>query len=291
MPHILASPEPRQVPRLRLVDHSEMSEERGTHRADDEAPPTVEPTAEILKACGAMAVAVWHIARSNPEAGIPNTYAMLEEQCELGTRQMQRICGSLVASGFFAVSQEGGGRKRERHFVPLNPVKNPDIKSDTDDTVSGETVSETLTERVTKRVTSPPTPPVVNVPSHEGTRERVNTPPKPPRPKQEPYSEGFDAFWAAYPRKDNRKATAAIWDRIRPGPDLLAKMLAAIERQGLAAKDPQYRPMPTTWLNGERWNDQGGPPAASNGTYPPNGRQEQARTSLDRMIELSRGDR
>jgi len=102
---------------------------------------------------------------------------------------------------------------------------------------------------VTSGVTFPPIPPVERV--------NVNTPPKSPKEKPAPYTEGFETFWQAYPRKDDRKAALAIWNRIKPDAALLATMLAAITCQGVAKKEPRYRPMPTTWLNNERWTNQG----------------------------------
>lgn len=82
-------------------------------------------TGMILFSCGALAVAVWHIAISNQRHGTKNSYAMLEEQCGVKTRQMQTVCGKLVAHGFFVVGDAGGGRGHERTFTPINPAINP----------------------------------------------------------------------------------------------------------------------------------------------------------------------
>ena len=67
----------------------------------------------------------------------------------------------------------------------------------------------------------------------------------------------FEDFWAAYPRKvakgNARKAFAAAMkktsiDEISAG---LNKQLTA-----LSSKESQYIPHASTWLNGERWNDE-----------------------------------
>lgn len=74
----------------------------------------------------------------------------------------------------------------------------------------------------------------------------------------------FDEFWKAYPRKANKPAAKKAFKRISPSRELLDKMLAAIswfKRSPEWAQDSgQFIPYPSSWLNGERWNDmeQGG---------------------------------
>jgi hypothetical protein len=66
---------------------------------------------------------------------------------------------------------------------------------------------------------------------------------------------GFDEFYAAYPVHKNRKGAAKIWQRDKPPLDLV---MAAIAR--FKAVDDEWRrgfaPHPTTFLNGQRWNDE-----------------------------------
>lgn len=289
MPYPLPSSAPRQAPYLRLVPPSEMDDGRGTHRAEDEDPPTVDPTAEILKACGAMAVAVYHVARCNLEAGTPNKYDVLAEQCEVSVSTMHRIVRPMIGRGFMEVQTAGGGRGKQTVLSPVNRV----INHVAGDMVSPETVSETVSKTVSKTVSAPPTPPVVNVnvPSNRNEEERELTPPNPPKPKPGPYREGFDAFWSAYPRHDKRKEAEAIWARLKPDAALLARMLDAIERQGIAAKEPQYRPMPTTWLNGERWKDEGATADATNGRRPPRSGADRVGEEIGAFLSIARGER
>jgi hypothetical protein len=72
--------------------------------------------------------------------------------------------------------------------------------------------------------------------------------------------DGFDQFWAIYPRKiakaDARKAWLQTKD-VRPD---IAKLLCAIQA---ACKTEQWMksggafiPYPATWLRGERWEDE-----------------------------------
>lgn len=69
----------------------------------------------------------------------------------------------------------------------------------------------------------------------------------------------FDSFWKAYPRKTNKGFAKKVFAKMKVTDDLLAKMLKAIEVQKRSVwkdKDPQYIPHPSTWLNGERWEDE-----------------------------------
>lgn len=76
----------------------------------------------------------------------------------------------------------------------------------------------------------------------------------------------FKAFWDAYPRKEGKKKALEKWKRLNPDPDLFARIMAGLDKH---IRSEQWRrgviPHPTTWLNGERWedelpsNDRGGP--------------------------------
>lgn len=68
--------------------------------------------------------------------------------------------------------------------------------------------------------------------------------------------DGFEEFWQAYPRKTDRKKAESAWAKIKPDEQTQKTMLntiAAWSQKWLA--EPQFTPHPTTWLNGERWND------------------------------------
>ncbi len=84
----------------------------------------------------------------------------------------------------------------------------------------------------------------------------------------------FDRFWAIYPRKEKKKDAQIVWKRKKL--DALADLIlndvnARIQRHG--AWKEGFIPHPTTYLNGERWNDE-----IVEGK---NGKQ----TSLDKTIE------
>lgn len=70
------------------------------------------------------------------------------------------------------------------------------------------------------------------------------------------YIDRFNVFWKQYPKKVAKPYALKVWKKINPSDELLQKMLAAINTQGLRNKDIQFVPNPATWLNGERWEDE-----------------------------------
>lgn len=69
----------------------------------------------------------------------------------------------------------------------------------------------------------------------------------------------FDSFWKAYPRKSNKGFAKKVFDKLKVDQELLNKMLQALALQTRTVwkdKDQQYIPHPSTWLNGERWEDE-----------------------------------
>ena len=72
--------------------------------------------------------------------------------------------------------------------------------------------------------------------------------------------EHFNKFWINYPKKRKKGSAKKVWLRIKPGEELLKKMLAKI-MESKRSKDwqkdnGQFIPYPATWLNGECWDDE-----------------------------------
>lgn len=71
--------------------------------------------------------------------------------------------------------------------------------------------------------------------------------------------EGWDAFWASYPRKVSKKdALKAFREtrKVRPAPAQLLAALAVFTNSKEWQKDAgRYVPYPATWLRDERWRD------------------------------------
>ena len=80
--------------------------------------------------------------------------------------------------------------------------------------------------------------------------------------EQEPKVDHFEEFWKAYPtgprktaKPRARKAFYAITQGKHKdiGKTDARAIVEAVGRYAASNPDPQYLPMPTTWLNGERW--------------------------------------
>jgi hypothetical protein len=65
------------------------------------------------------------------------------------------------------------------------------------------------------------------------------------------------AFWDAYPRKVGKRAARQAWDKaLRRGVDPAAIVAGARRYAADPNRDDQYTAHPTTWLNGDRWEDE-----------------------------------
>lgn len=72
---------------------------------------------------------------------------------------------------------------------------------------------------------------------------------------------GFDEFWEIYDKKRGRKAALAKWKVALKKPGVTPELLVLAASQYVAyqrteGKHPEFTKDPTTWLNGEHWNDE-----------------------------------
>ncbi len=78
--------------------------------------------------------------------------------------------------------------------------------------------------------------------------------------REKALAEKFGRFWAAYPRHEDKKKAEIAFRNINPDEDLLQRMLDAIEKQKASPQwkenGTQFIPHPTTWLHGNRWEDE-----------------------------------
>ena len=94
---------------------------------------------------------------------------------------------------------------------------------------------------------------------------------KPTKPKVPPcpviYTGRFDTFWAAWPkcqRKTAKRSAFKHWWRIMhtllPEDVLLRECLGTLqwqkESESWTKENGDWIPLPSTWLNAERWNDE-----------------------------------
>lgn len=65
----------------------------------------------------------------------------------------------------------------------------------------------------------------------------------------------FVQFWNLYPRREAKKDARRAWEKIQLAE--VAPILANVKKRKLNGwKDPQFIPLPATYLNGRRWEDE-----------------------------------
>lgn len=73
--------------------------------------------------------------------------------------------------------------------------------------------------------------------------------------KEQEVSESFDEFWATYPRKTDKGNAKKAWTKaVKKKP--AAQIIAAAAAYAATKPEPKFTAHPTTWLNGERWDDE-----------------------------------
>jgi len=70
----------------------------------------------------------------------------------------------------------------------------------------------------------------------------------------------FEQFWNTYPKRKAKKDALKAFVKITPSERLLNEMIISIEMskktEDWKKKKGKYIPLPATWINGERWNDE-----------------------------------
>jgi hypothetical protein len=124
-------------------------------------------------------------------------------------------------------------------------------------------------ENAEAKVTPPPLQkalPEEEAEEEEDQKPSVSVPPNPQGSGGEGYSDSFEAFWNAYPKKTGKGAAWQAWRKIKHRP-ASETLIAAVKRH---QREDQWRrnngrfiPLPATWLNQRRWEDEGLEPAAA----------------------------
>lgn len=106
--------------------------------------------------------------------------------------------------------------------------------------------------------------PVDAEPSTRGEERRGEKNPPTPRKRGrggeiKPW-EGFEEFWADYPRHEAKAKAVEAWNRIQPDPTIRQRIREALKRQRVCEQwlrdGGRYIPLPATYLNQRRWEDE-----------------------------------
>lgn len=111
----------------------------------------------------------------------------------------------------------------------------------------------------------------------------------------------FQAFWEAYPKRKSKGQAEKAFTKINPDEQLLATMLATIERAKKSAdwqkEGGKFIPYPATWLNAKGWEDEFPEKGGQSGTHrrgsqklPPRDGYTKPRRNpkLDKLVEQER---
>ena len=156
---------------------------------------------------------------------------------------------------WYAISESAASMFQNRHLQQTNPQHSSDeseraikdtqkdIQEDTQHTYTacgGRAQAEPKTEHVS-----------ADTPATSRQTAPVQTVPQTP--------DSFEWFWQAYPRKADKRAALLAWKALRPSPELVNTMLAALAVQCESApwkeSGGRYIPHPARWLTHRRWED------------------------------------
>ena len=114
--------------------------------------------------------------------------------------------------------------------------KNKQEQNETNDNKTEQTETKSLTKTKTK------------------TKTETNT-----KNQNKDIQTKFDRFWFAYPKHQSKPQALKAFMKLNPDEDLMQQILNAIEIQKQSdqwtKEGGQFIPLPATWLNNKRWED------------------------------------
>lgn len=205
--------------------------------------------------------------------------AVYNALCQYALYDIEPECDGVVAAMFMLMRPQIDANKRRRENGKLgassgNKGGRPSKKADeipeaeNDNAANKETNPKITPNKPQDNPTQTPNvnananvnvnvndiPPI----SPKGDDAATNT--KPQKRKQEP-AEGFDEFWAAYPKREAKVTAVARWNSLRPNEATRRAILADLERRRRSPdwlkENGKYIPLPATYLNQRRWEDEG----------------------------------
>lgn len=79
------------------------------------------------------------------------------------------------------------------------------------------------------------------------------------RGKETAQTNSFESFWKVYPKKQSKLTAQKAWEKLNPDTELTEAIINAVERAKMSRqwkeKDGQYIPLPASYLNQRRWED------------------------------------
>ena len=128
-------------------------------------------------------------------------------------------------------------------------------------TISYEKEGKLTTRRIVKIVQSEVSTDIDTINSSlEGYQQEIKENNTSINNQKEIYKERFETFYKEYPKKVSKQKTLQWFMKHKPDEELFNKMMSSLKKQKQTQNwlkdNGQYIPYPTTWLNGERWEDE-----------------------------------
>jgi len=104
--------------------------------------------------------------------------------------------------------------------------------------------------------------------------------------KKKIITELFVSWWGFYDKKLDRKKSEILWNRLTDG--ARAKCLEVVHEYVKSTPNPTYRKHPTSYLNGECWDNEILPDNVNKTNFQKPSYQKQIETSIDTSFDISR---
>lgn len=184
--------------------------------------------------------------------------ATIAEFCQCSESKVSKTVSKLIDLGYIkCVSFDGRKRFLQSCLVNFTTLNGKHYDSDKQNLEDTNKTTRTVNNIYNITPSNPPK-------GEDGqSQAEANTKPskrKKASAKEDYDLDGFDAFYAAYPRHEGKAAALKAWNKLKPDIVLQTKMGESLEAQKQSQQwqknGGQYIPMPSTWLNGRRWEDE-----------------------------------
>jgi hypothetical protein len=180
--------------------------------------------------------------------------ATLARKASVTPRRVQQVITALVHRGLLTVDPQAGGVRHMRHDRRPNLYA---ISLDGVQSISPRRVDGVKSEAPRGEIfDTDGVKPISPYPSLEPSLEPSKNTPVVAGPVAVAGSVEFAEFWAAYPRREARKAAEAAWRKARAtvGADVI---IAGARRYAADPnRDAAFTAHASTWLNQGRWDDE-----------------------------------
>lgn len=216
-------------------------------------------------------------------AVVRKTYGFNKKDDDIGLSQLAEMTGIAKAHVSVAVRELAARRiltrcmgkfghrlgvnKNHKSWIGVTESVTP-VAAEAPPTDGGDECAPKVTESVTletlgkgSQISNPGVTEIVTPPVTESVTTKDN-PSKDNYQKTKTFPrslrERFDIFWAAYPKKEEKKDAIKVFEKINPDDDLLATILQAVETAKKSQKwqTRRFIKQPPVWLNKACWQDE-----------------------------------